>query len=204
MPVTTIRLIAATLATAALALSACGGADDRSSGDAPATTTAAAGTPAPGGATASPDGASGTPSGTDPTAPAVPKTLDFTARTVDGGSFAGSSLAGKPAVLWFWAAWCTRCRGVADSVAAVQRDNADRVSVVGVAGLGSGDDAMKRFARDTGITGFPSLADDDGVVWRRFGVTSQEHYVLLDSAGTVRHNGPLSQADLRRRVAELS
>ncbi|MGN9809804.1 redoxin domain-containing protein [Micromonospora sp. BQ11] len=197
MPVMTTRAIAAALAAAILALAACGGADDAPSDAAP---TAASATPAPTGAAASP----GTGTTTSPTVGAVPKTLDFTARTLDGGSFPGISLAGKPAVLWFWAAWCTRCRGVADSVAAVQRDNADRVTVVGVAGLGSGDDAMRRFARDTGITGFPSLADDDGVVWRRFGVTSQEHYVLLDSAGTVRHNGPLSQADLRRRVAELS
>ncbi|MGW9198646.1 hypothetical protein [Micromonospora chersina] len=37
---------------------------------------------------------------------------------MDGGTFAGSSLAGKPAVLWFWAAWCTRCRAVAGEVAA--------------------------------------------------------------------------------------
>ncbi|PZF83675.1 redoxin domain-containing protein, partial [Micromonospora deserti] len=146
----------------------------------------------------------GAPGTTAAPGAAVPQTLDFTARTLDGATFAGSSLAGKPAVLWFWAAWCTRCRGVAGSVAEVQRDNAARVNLVGVAGLGSGADAMRRFARDTGVDGFPHLADDDGTVWRRFGVTSQEHYVLLDSAGTVVHNGPLSQPELRRRVAELA
>jgi len=107
-------------------------------------------------------------------------------------------------VLWFWAAWCPTCRGAAKSVAAVQQDNADRVNVVGVAGLGSGDDAMRRFAQDTGIQGFPHLADDAGEVWQRFEVVSQEHYVLLDSTGTVVHNGPLSQTDLRERVAELT
>ena len=63
---------------------------------------------------------------------------------------------------------------------------------------------MRRFARETGIDGFPNLADDDGQVWRRFKVTSQEHYVLLDSAGTVVHSGPLSQAELRKRVTGLS
>ncbi|PWU56678.1 redoxin, partial [Micromonospora globispora] len=140
----------------------------------------------------------------DPARAAAPPTLDFTARTIDGGSFAGSSLAGKPAVLWFWAAWCSRCRGVADEVAAVQRDNATRVNLIGVAGLGSGTAAMRRFAAETGIAGFPNLADDEGAVWRRFEVTSQEQYVLLDSAGKVVHSGPLSQADLRKRIAELS
>ncbi|RKN49128.1 TlpA family protein disulfide reductase [Micromonospora endolithica] len=199
MPVTRTRLVAIALATAVLALTACGGADGTPPAAAPQTST-----PATASATGGPTTEAGAGATASPTAGAVPETLDFTARTLDGVEFAGSSLAGKPAVLWFWAAWCTRCRGVADSVAAVQRDNADRLTVLGVAGLGSGDEAMRRFARDTGITGFPSLADDDGTVWRRFGVTSQEHYVLLDSTGKVRHNGPLSQADLRRRVAELS
>ncbi|MER7456977.1 redoxin domain-containing protein [Micromonospora sp. NPDC126480] len=193
----TTRSVAVALA-AALALSACTGSGDEPPAAAPGSTT-------PGGSTSG--GAASTPPASAPagSAPAaVPETLEFTARTIDGGSFTGASLAGKPAVLWFWAAWCTRCRGVADSVAAVQRDNANRVNLVGVAGLGSGDEAMRRFARDTGVEGFPHLADDDGAVWRRFGVTSQEQYVLLDSTGKVVHTGPLSQADLRRRVAELT
>ncbi|MDM4718107.1 redoxin domain-containing protein [Micromonospora sp. WMMA1363] len=194
MPVTALRAIPLALA-AALALTACtdSGAPTAAT---PTTATPTAIPTEPATTTASPD--------TTASPTAVPPALDFTARTIDGGSFAGASLAGRPAVLWFWAAWCTRCRGVADSVAAVARDNAAQVNLVGVAGLGSGDDAMRRFAKDTGIEGFPNLADDDGTVWRRFGVTSQEHYVLLDSTGKVVHTGPLSQADLRRRVAELS
>lgn len=193
MPATTSRFLPLAL-TAVLAVTGCSTSDGGGSAapeTAPATSAPAAAAP---GATA----------GTEPARPAVPPTLDFTARTIDGKSFAGSSLAGKPAVLWFWAAWCSRCRGVADGVVAVQRDNATRVNLIGVAGLGSGTAAMRRFAEETGIAGFPNLADDDGAVWRRFEVTSQEQYVLLDSAGKVVHSGPLSQADLRKRVAELS
>ncbi len=181
--------------TVVLALSACGSSEDTSANaePAPAPTTAAASAPAT--TAASPTG--------EP-APEVPQTLDFTARTLDGGTFAGASLAGKPTVFWFWAAWCPKCRGSAESVAAVQQDNADRVNVVGVAGLGSGDDAMRRFAQDTGIEGFPQLADDAGEVWQRFEVVSQQYYVLLDSAGKVVHKGSLSESDLRKRVAELT
>ncbi|MFY1594821.1 redoxin domain-containing protein [Micromonospora sp. WMMD737] len=195
-PRTTILPGVAALTAVVLTLTACGGTEP------PA---------APDGATAGPSAAvrpttAGTvgPAASGATNAAAPETISFTGRTIDGGAFSGSSLAGKPAVLWFWAAWCTRCRAVADEVAAVQRENAGRVNVVGVAGLGSGDEAMRRFARETGIEGFPHLADDDGQVWRRFEVTSQEQYVLLDSAGTVVHSGPLSPADLRKRVAGLN
>ncbi|NJP31590.1 redoxin domain-containing protein [Micromonospora thermarum] len=201
MPDTSTRSVAVALA-AALALAACTGTDGKTGAAGSAPTTAPGGAPATAGST--PNSSGTAPAGATGSPATVPQTLGFTARTIDGRSFAGATLAGKPAVLWFWAAWCTRCRGVADSVAGVQRDNATRVNLIGVAGLGSGEEAMRRFARDTGIEGFPHLADDDGAVWRRFGVTSQEHYVLLDSAGKVVHNGPLSQADLRRRVAELS
>ncbi|MFG2055140.1 redoxin domain-containing protein [Micromonospora sp. NPDC048930] len=195
MPAIRSTLLPLTL-TAVLALAGCAGTDRPTDEAAPATSAPAATTPA--------GTAAATPTRTPRAGAPVPDTLDFTARTIDGGSFRGDSLAGKPAVLWFWAAWCTRCRGVADDVAALRREQADRVNLVGVAGLGSGADAMRRFATDTGIAAFPNLADDEGAVWRRFGVTSQEWYVLLDSTGKVVHSGALSQAELRRRVAELA
>ncbi|GIF75987.1 hypothetical protein Asi02nite_55050 [Asanoa siamensis] len=72
------------------------------------------------------------------TAGPVPQTLTFTTRTVDGKQFDAATLAGKPVVLWFWAAWCPRCRAAADDVAGIDKDFTDRVHVVGVAGLNSG------------------------------------------------------------------
>ncbi|PZG18124.1 redoxin [Micromonospora craterilacus] len=150
------------------------------------------------------------PSPTSPTSPtpgaatAVPQTLAFTATTVDGQRFDAAELSGKPVVLWFWAAWCPRCRAAAEHVAGVQRDFGDRVQVVGVAGLGSGDEAMRRFVADQGIGGFVNLADDDGAVWKRFEVTTQEYYVVLDSAGAIVHKGALTAQALRDRAAALA
>jgi thiol-disulfide isomerase/thioredoxin len=85
---------------------------DRRRGDAPTTaaaTTTRAGTPA-GSAT-------------------VAKTLSFTATTVDGRRFDAATLAGKPVVWWFWAAWCPRCQAAAGDVAEVARDYTGRVHV---------------------------------------------------------------------------
>ena len=155
----------------------------------------------------SPAAAPTTPATTAPSsgAPAeVPEALRFTATTVDGKPFDAATLAGKPAVLWFWAAWCPRCRAAADDVAGVQRDFAGRVNVVGVAGLDSGQEPMRQFVTDRGIGGFVNLADDEGKVWQRFGVTTQEYYVLLDKNGDVVHKGALTPDALRDRVTALA
>jgi hypothetical protein len=63
---------------------------------------------------------------------------------------------------------------------------------------------MAKFVSDTGIGAFPHLADDQGVVWKKFGVTTQEFFVIIDAAGTVVHQGPLSGDELRSRVATLA
>ncbi|GIJ76718.1 Peroxiredoxin [Micromonospora phaseoli] len=137
--------------------------------------------------------------------PATPaEALRFSGTTVDGKPFDAAALAGRPVVLWFWAAWCPKCRAKAGDVAAVQRDLSGRVHVIGVAGLRSGDAAMDRFVADAGITGFPNLADDKGDVWKKFGVTTQEHFIIIDKAGTIVHDGPLSGEDLRQRATALA
>ena len=133
---------------------------------------------------------------------AVPDTLAFSAPSVGGGRFDAATLAGKPPVSCFYAAWGPRCRANADTVKTAQAAHTSKVNFVGAAGLGS--DAMQRFVADHGLGAFPHLADDDGVVWRRFGVTEQEYFVLLDSAGRTVYKGPLSENELRQHVSSLA
>ncbi len=166
------------------------GTPDASSTDGPPVTATAI---APSAATSAPGGPV-----------AVPDSLKFTATTIDGKAFDGAALAGKPVILWFWAAWCPKCRAKAPDVAAVQRDFAGKAHVVGVAGLGSGEAAMDKFAADTGIGGFPHLADDAGVLWKKFAVTTQEYFVVIAADGQIVHKGPLSGAELRQRTAALA
>jgi peroxiredoxin len=133
----------------------------------------------------------------------VPAVLTFSSDIVGGGHFDGASLAGKPAVLWFWAAWCPRCQAKASDVGMLQAEFAGTVTFVGVAGLGSGDDGMTRFVAQHSLGGFTHLADDDGTVWRHFGVAEQEVFVVIDKAGTVVYTGPMTTGDLRERLAGL-
>ncbi|GAA1403425.1 redoxin domain-containing protein [Catellatospora coxensis] len=185
------KVLAAVCAAASLALAACSDAPEPAADPPPSsgsvTTSASPASPAP------------DPGGTGET----PQTLRFTATTVDGKTFDAAALAGKPAVLWFWAAWCPRCRGDAAEIRDLQQQYAGKAGVVGVAGLGSGAAAMKDFVADYRLDGFPQLADDAGKVWQRFEVPSQHYYVILDSSGKVAHSGPLTVAQLKQKVDGL-
>ncbi len=128
--------------------------------------------------------------------------LAFTGRTLDGKPFDGTSLAGQPAVLWFWAPWCGTCLGQGSSVADVAKKYRGKLGVVGVAGMGDVA-AMRDFVADAEVTGVTHLNDESGAVWRRFGITAQSIYVLIDGSGAVIHQGWLDSEQFDAKVAAL-
>jgi peroxiredoxin len=149
-------------------------------------------------------GVAAEPSAPSPAArPVVPAVLNFSARTLDGKSFDGASLAGRPAVLWFWAPWCPTCGGQAAGVASTAKRFSGKVSVVGVAGL-DGEAAMKRFVENFRLQDVPHLSDEGGEVWRRFAVAEQSTFVLLDSSGAVAFKGSVDGDELAERVERLT
>ncbi len=135
-------------------------------------------------------------------APAVPATLRFSARTLDGKTFDAASVAGRPVALWFWAPWCPTCRAQAAGVAAAAQQSTG-ATVIGVAGLDD-EAAMRRFVADRGLEGLPHLSDEAGEVWKRFEVREQSTFVLLDSAGQVAFQGYLDGDEVAERVRRLS
>jgi len=152
----------------------------------------------------------GTASSSAPTSAAVsasavaaPTQLDFVAKTVTGEEFSGASLAGKPAVFWFWTPWCPTCQGEAPEVAKVARDNPD-VAFVGVSAQDQVP-AMREFTDKYGTGFFPNIADVDGAVWQRFGVTAQPAFAFVGRDGSVDLvRGTLSGSDLAAQVAKLT
>jgi len=127
--------------------------------------------------------------------------LSFTSTTVAGETFEGATLAGKPTVLWFWAPWCPTCRGQIDGVSSLAEQYRDDLNVVGVGAL---DDpgAIADFAGEVSPD-VTMLSDDDGAVWRHFGVKEQSTYLVLDENGKQVESGYLSDDELVKVVETI-
>ncbi len=132
-----------------------------------------------------------------------PRLAAIKADTVDGETFDAASLAGRPAVLWFWAPWCTICRAEAPTVVQAATRLHDSVTFVGIAGRGERP-AMQQFVADTATSNFAHVADDDGKIWNDFGVIGQPAFAFIDAAGNVEVvNGSLTSAELLARARAL-
>ncbi len=159
---------------ASTALVACGSDDETAAAPATSSPTAAAPiTPAP----TQPEP---NPAESGDSQPAVPEILDFSGETVAGDSFSGSSVAGKPVVLWFWAPWCAVCRSQAPQVESLAAEYGDDLAVIGIGSLDSGS-AIAGFAED--VAGPTHLSDPEGELWKRFRISEQSSFVVLDAEG---------------------
>lgn len=142
--------------------------------------------------------------GSPAAAPAAAATgvLGFTGKTLDGAAFDAAALAGKPALLWFWAPWCATCAAQAGSVTNLHDEYGDRLGILGVAGMGSNAD-MHRFVADLEVGAIANLDDQAGVLWQRFRVTEQSTFVLVDRAGRVVTTGYLDDQQLTAKIKAL-
>jgi thiol-disulfide isomerase/thioredoxin len=178
-----LRLISS-LAAAAMLVVACGSNSGSEPSPSPADTSAAA-------------------TGEAHTDAVVPAQLQFTAKTLDGQDFAGESVLGKPAVFWFWAPWCPTCQREAPMVGQLADANPD-VTFVGVAALDQLP-AMQEFVAKYPVNGFSHLADTDGAVWAKFGVTQQPAYAFVGADGSIDVvRGSLPEEALTERVSALT
>ena len=129
--------------------------------------------------------------------------LDFTGTTLDGKKFDAATLQGKPVVLWFWAPWCAACAGEAQWLTTVAPQYKGKVDFLGIAGMGQ-EKEMRQFVADEQVDSFPHLSDDAGTVWKKFGVTEQSTFVMLDRTGKVTTRGWLDGERIEAEVAKLA
>ena len=96
------------------------------------------------------------------------------------------------------------CRSEAPTVEQFARDNADRLTVVGIGG--QDDLALARdFVESTGTT-FTMLWSDSAEVWRYFAVTNNSDVWLVDKDGNRIDNGatPFDDSHIAAHIAMLS
>ena len=184
MPTRLSRGLLATLAASAILVAACGSDTNAGPTTAPPATSPVATNPAT-------------------THANVPAQLQFTAKTIDGQDFAGESVLGKPAVFWFWAPWCPTCQREAPMVGQLAYAHAD-VTFVGVAALDQLP-AMQKFVDEYPVKGISHLADTDGAVWAKFGITQQPAYAFVSADGNIDVvRGSIPEAALTERVTALA
>jgi thiol-disulfide isomerase/thioredoxin len=114
----------------------------------------------------------------------VSEKLQFTAATLTGDAFDGTSLAGTDAILWFWASWCPTCQAEAPGVAQAAAQLPEGVTMYGVPG-NSDQAGMEKFVGDYGLGDIVQIVDADGSLWSNFGVPSQPAFALINDNGEV-------------------
>lgn len=122
---------------------------------------------------------------------------------LNGAAFDPATVAGKPVVIWFWTPWCEICRAVGPAANVAAGQYAGRVTFIGIGGLDPSAAAMRAFVRDTGATNFLHLADTSGEVYRRFGVTAQNTYVVLRRDGTIAYQDIVTIEDVLPEIEKV-
>jgi thiol-disulfide isomerase/thioredoxin len=129
--------------------------------------------------------------------------LGFQGRTLDGKAFDASTMAGKPAILWFWAPWCATCAQEAQSISDLAVDYRGKIGILGIAGMGD-NQQMHQFVSDLDVGDVPHLDDQTGTLWRNFGITQQSTYIFVDRTGHIVKTGYLDDLALTAEVKKLT
>jgi cytochrome c biogenesis protein CcmG/thiol:disulfide interchange protein DsbE len=129
----------------------------------------------------------------------------FAGTTLDGDAFSSGDLAGKPAIVNFWASYCIpSCVDEHPVLLDLAARHGDELQMVGVLVSDTPDGARDFLAR-YGEVSWPSMLNTDGQISIDYGVTGPPETFFVDARGIVvaRHVGPLTAAVVARELAAL-
>jgi cytochrome c biogenesis protein CcmG, thiol:disulfide interchange protein DsbE len=115
-----------------------------------------------------------------------------------------ASLRGEPALVNFWASWCTPCKQEAPALDRLAEGLHGRARVVGVDFNDTTSNATD-FIRKHHL-GYPILRDGSGAVGESFGVAGLPTTFLLDPEGRIVRTlrGPQTATGLRNALGSVS
>ncbi|MEP7041236.1 MAG: redoxin family protein [Chloroflexota bacterium] len=129
----------------------------------------------------------------------------FVGTTLDGEQFSSSDLAGKPAVINFWASYCIpSCVDEHPVLLDLAARHGGDVQLVGVLVSDTPDDA-RGFLDRYGQVSWPNMLNPGGSISIDYGVTGPPETFFVDADGVVvsRHIGPLTRALVDEGLASL-
>jgi len=120
----------------------------------------------------------------------------------DGSEGTLADLAGKPAVINFWASWCPPCITEMPAFEAVHVELAPQVAFLGF-NVGDEPGAARELAERTGVT-YPLAEDPDSGIFQAFGGFGMPTTALVTPEGMIVHviSSRLRAQDLRALIAE--
>lgn len=129
----------------------------------------------------------------------------FAGTTLEGDQFSSADLAGKPAIVNFWASYCIpSCVDEHPILLDLAARHDGDLQVVGVLVNNTPDDARGFLAR-YGEVSWPNMLNADGAISIDYGVTGPPETFFVDAQGIVvaRHWGPLTSAIVVQQLAAL-
>lgn len=123
---------------------------------------------------------------------------DFNLKTIDGRQISLESFSGKPAILWFMAAWCPTCVNQAEAIKQVKSDYGDKIDVLAVdlwvpqniggqntPGLNAETESdLEDFLTRHGSTEWNAALDTDTMTIN-YGITQVDSTVVIDGEGNI-------------------
>ncbi|HTI29157.1 MAG TPA: redoxin family protein [Methylomirabilota bacterium] len=129
----------------------------------------------------------------------------FAGTTLEGDRFSSADLAGKPAVINFWASYCIpSCVDEHPVLLDLVARHGDEVQLVGVL-VNDTPDGARGFLDRYGQVSWPTMLNPDGGISIDYGVTGPPETFFVDADGVVvsRHIGPLTRALVDEGLASL-
>jgi cytochrome c biogenesis protein CcmG/thiol:disulfide interchange protein DsbE len=129
----------------------------------------------------------------------------FSLAPLDGGAPVSlQGLAGRPAVINFWATWCIPCLDEHPVLVEAARTSQGDAHYLGIV-YEDDEDRVRAFLRQRGAA-YPSLLDPDGKTAIAYGIFGVPETFFLDAQGRIaaKHVGPLTRESLAANLAKAS